>query len=52
LVTELAVFDFVEDGSQKGKRIRLTEIAKGVGLEEVRAATGCKFEVALDLKEF
>ena len=41
VVTELAVFD-VDRGAGT---MRLRELAGGVGLEEVRAKTGCAFEV-------
>jgi 3-oxoacid CoA-transferase len=30
--------------------LTLTEIADGIGVEDIIAATGCEFEVAADLK--
>ena len=41
VITELAVFRFLED------RLTLTEMMAGVTLEEVRAKTEAKFEIAL-----
>ena len=45
LITDLAVFKFEPT-------IKLVEIADGVTLDEVRAKTDCRFEVAEDLKTF
>ena len=47
VVTELAVFDF-----SSGGRITLKEVAEGHTVEDVRRATGCKFEVADSLGSF
>lgn len=44
LITELAVFDFDEEG------IILTETFKDVCLEEIRKKTGCKFRIAKSIK--
>lgn len=41
VVTEMAVFDFSKNG-----RITLKEIAEGLTLEDVKKATGAKFEMA------
>eukprot|EP00731_Ephydatia_muelleri_P019124 Em0011g1164a len=45
IITDLCVFDV---DSQKG--LTLVEIADGVGVESIRAATGCAFEVSKTLK--
>lgn len=45
IITEMGVFDV---DAEKG--LTLTEIAEGVSLDEVKAATGCPFHVAEDLK--
>jgi 3-oxoacid CoA-transferase len=47
IITELAVFrvDAV-------RGLVLEEIGEGVGVEEVRAKTGCRFEVSEKLKVF
>eukprot|EP00056_Hartaetosiga_gracilis_P014385 m.240436 g.240436 ORF g.240436 m.240436 type:complete len:521 (+) comp15099_c0_seq1:171-1733(+) len=45
IITEMAVFDVTSDG------LVLVEISPEHPLEEVRAATGCNFTVADDLKE-
>ncbi len=45
LITDLGVFDFDKD-----KGITLIEVYKGVSVDQIRALTGCKFEVANDLK--
>lgn len=44
LITELAVFDFDENG------IILTELFKGVDMERVRKLTGCKFRIANNVR--
>ena len=46
IVTELAVIEAVSDG------LRLTELAEGVTVEQVRAATGCALAVAPQLATF
>mmetsp|Transcript_36019 Transcript_36019/g.32396 ORF Transcript_36019/g.32396 Transcript_36019/m.32396 type:complete len:92 (+) Transcript_36019:1280-1555(+) len=46
LITDMAVFSF------KHNDIFLTDIAKGYSLEDVRAATGCEFNVVDNLKTF
>lgn len=48
IVTELAVFDV---DRAKGK-LTLIEIAKGATVDEVKAKTGCGFEVAKELGQF
>lgn len=45
LITDLCVFDFEPD-----KGILLKELQEGVTLEEVVSSTGCKFQIANDLK--
>jgi 3-oxoacid CoA-transferase len=45
VITEIAVFD-IEDG-----KMILTEIAKGITLEDVKAATAATYTVAHDLKQ-
>jgi 3-oxoacid CoA-transferase B subunit len=45
LITDLAVMQVGKDG------LTLTEVAPGHTVDEVRAATGCGFNVAQDLKE-
>ena len=45
LITDLCVFDF-----DKTKGIVLTELQEGVTVDQVKEATGCKFEIANDLK--
>lgn len=47
IVTEMAVFDFSKNG-----RITLKEIAKEYTLEDVKKATGCKFEMADNIGSF
>ena len=42
LVTELGAFDF-----SKGGRLTLKDLQEGVTVDDVRKATGCKFEVEL-----
>jgi 3-oxoacid CoA-transferase len=42
IITDLAVFDVKPAGG-----LVLTELHPGVSLDEVRAKTGCPFEVAL-----
>jgi len=46
LITELGVFEFKREGG-----MTLTEIARGVSVDSVQANTGCKFNVASDLKK-
>ena len=46
IITELGVFDIVP-----GKGVEMIEIAPGVTVEEVKAATGCELHVADDLIE-
>lgn len=41
IITELAVFDV----DRSAGKLRLSELAEGVTLEEVRAKTGCEFDV-------
>jgi 3-oxoacid CoA-transferase len=48
IVTELAVFDV---DRAKG-RLTLIELAEGVTLDEVRAKTGCEFDVASNVGTF
>ena len=50
LVTELGVFDFPA-GANGTAQMRLVEIAPGLALEELRAATAAEFVVAEPLKE-
>lgn len=45
IITELAVFDV----DRKNGGLTLTDLAEGVTLEEVRARTGCDFEVGSKL---
>jgi len=45
LITDLGVFEF-----DRERGITLTEIFSGVSLEKIQALTGCKFEVASNLK--
>ena len=47
LVTDLGVFDVLPNGAG----LRLIEIAPGVSLEDLRAATAAEFEVADNLIE-
>lgn len=46
IITDLCVFDV-----KKGKGLVLVELAEGVTVEQVTAATGCKFEVSSDVKK-
>ena len=46
IITELAVFEVGERG------LTLTDVCKGVSVEEIRSKTEADFEVADDLKEF
>lgn len=41
IITELAVFDV----DRHAGKMQLSEVAEGVTLEEVKAKTGCEFEV-------
>ena len=45
IITELAVFDV----DRSAGKLRLKEIAEGVSLEELKAKTGCDFEVGSDV---
>jgi 3-oxoacid CoA-transferase len=45
VVTELGVFTV-----ERGKGMTLTEIAPGTSVDEVKAKTGCAFEIAKELK--
>ena len=45
LITDLAVFDF-----NRERGMTLVELFEGVTLETVKSLTGCKFEIANDLK--
>lgn len=47
IITELAVFDV-----EKGKGLRLIELAEGATVEEVRARTECEFSIADTLHHF
>ena len=49
VLTELGWFDIIHDGEGNSKML-LTEIAKDVTVEEIRAKTEAYFEVAEDLK--
>ncbi len=42
IITDLCVFEVA-----KGKGLTLIELHEGVALEDVKARTGCDFEVAL-----
>ena len=44
IITDMAVFDVVDK-----KGLRLVEISDGVTVDDVKAATGCEFEVSKDL---
>ncbi|KAI8322658.1 succinyl-CoA:3-ketoacid-coenzyme A transferase 1 [Martensiomyces pterosporus] len=46
IITDKCVFDVV-----KGKGLVLRELAHGVTVDEVKASTGCAFEVAADVAE-
>jgi 3-oxoacid CoA-transferase len=48
IITDLAAFEVDRERSV----LTLTDLAKGVSLEEVRAKTGADFEVASTLGEF
>lgn len=45
LITDLGVFDF-----DRNTGITLVELFEGVTLDQIKSLTGCKFEVANDLK--
>ena len=47
LITDMAVFEW-----KNREKMCLVEVAKGVSLDDVKNATGCKFEVKEPLKEF
>jgi 3-oxoacid CoA-transferase subunit B len=48
LITELAVFDFVEPGrGESGRELVLVELMPGVTIDEVRAKTAASFSVKL-----
>ena len=46
LITDMGVFDFEREGG-----MTLIEVAPGVSVDEIKANTGCDFQVASDLKE-
>eukprot|EP01094_Clydonella_sp_ATCC50884_P002681 TRINITY_DN12035_c0_g1_i3.p1 TRINITY_DN12035_c0_g1~~TRINITY_DN12035_c0_g1_i3.p1 ORF type:complete len:322 (+),score=112.67 TRINITY_DN12035_c0_g1_i3:215-1180(+) len=46
IITDMAVFDV-----HKGKKLELVEVASGLTVDEVKAATGCAFDVSPNLKE-
>lgn len=46
IITDLAVMEVGDNG------LIVTEVADGVTIDDVAAATGCSFEVASDLKTF
>ncbi|MEI2277273.1 CoA transferase subunit B [Paenarthrobacter ilicis] len=49
IITDLAVFDIVPDGSNDaGTRLLLTRLAPGVTVEEIREKTDAEFTVALE----
>ncbi len=52
IITELGVFDVVDEAraAASGSRIELIEIAEGVSLDDVHAATGCEVIVSPALK--
>ena len=45
VITDMAVFEFDKSGEMP--RMKLIELADGVALEEVKAATEAEFEVAV-----
>jgi 3-oxoacid CoA-transferase len=47
IVTELAVFDV----DREGGTLNLTDLGEGVSVEEVRAKTGCEFNVGNNVRE-
>lgn len=46
IITEMAVFKFING------KITLTDINKNTTLEEIQKNTGCKYDIAEDLKYF
>lgn len=48
VITEMAVFEFAKDT----RKMTLKEIAPGITVDDVKAATGCDFHVCENLKEF
>ena len=48
LITDMAVFEF----HPVTRQMTLTEIAEDTSIEEIKANTGCEFEIAEDLKTF
>ena len=47
-ITDMAVFEW----DKQTREMTLTEIAPGLGTEDVQKATGCKYKVSPTLKEF
>ena len=47
-ITDMAVFEW----DKQTREMMLTEIAPGLGVEDVQKATGCKYKVSPTLKEF
>jgi len=52
IITEMGVFDVVDEAhaTAAGSRIELIEIADGVSLDDVKAATGCELLISPSLK--
>ena len=45
VITEMGVFDVVPAEGSSDAKLSLVEIAEGVSVDDVRAATGCDFHV-------